>query len=29
MVEVGELFAQVKLEVAGVFRAVGQLGRIE
>ena len=29
MVEVGERFAQVKLEVAGVFRAVGQLGGLE
>ena len=29
MVEVGERFAQVKLEVAGVLRAVGQLGGLE
>ena len=29
MVEAGERFAQVKLEVAGVLRAVGQLGGIE
>ena len=29
MVEVGERFSQVKLEVAGVLRAVGQLGGIE